>query len=81
MTRQVGDPVARREIGRLREKHGLSFTPTRGGGELSHPTQHGRCQLSLSNDRADLATLLAWLRGKGLEPPAAARGGSPEQPE
>ena len=72
MTRQVGDPVARREIGRLREKHGLLFTPTRDGAELSHPTQYGRCQVSLINDREDLATLLAWLRGKGLEPPGSA---------
>ena len=69
MTRQVGDPVARREIGRLRQKHRLSFTPTPGGGELSHPT-HGHCQIRLSNDREDLAALLAWLREKGLEPPA-----------
>jgi len=70
MTPRGGDSEARREIGRLRQKHRLSFTPTPGGGEFSHPA-HGHCQIRLSDDREDLATLLAWLREKGLEPPVS----------
>jgi len=66
---RLDDPEARREIVRLKHKHGLAFTPTADGAEFSHPT-HGRCQIHLRNDRDDLAALLAWLREKRLEPPA-----------
>lgn len=56
----------RNQIKALVRKHGLGFVHNPGGGEFNRQDL-GRCQISAQDDADDLATLLAWLRSKGIE--------------
>ena len=55
------------EMGKLKAKHGLSYTHNPGGGELWRSDIEGTCQIGCQDDKKDYIRLLGWLIDNGLE--------------